>query len=157
MTERPSMSDVKHSEPVYRLRKSAEGRVLAIEIHAKYLNYDISDSLKLQLREAVQQEIDQGVRHYVLDLSRVSIVDSCGVGLMIGLQLFAANPLSGCGPGAWIVASGSELKAHNLLGQLLGLGLRLQSEQFRQLFEVVPARHRPHSIADRILCAFAEC
>jgi O-antigen ligase len=45
-------------------------------------------------------------------------------GLMLGLQLFGASPLTGCGPGVWRVASGSPLESHNLYGQVLGeLGL----------------------------------
>ncbi len=80
------MSDLKQSDSIYTLRSSGEGRVLLIEIHAKYLNYDISDGLKVRLREAIQKELDRGTRYYVLDLSKVSIVDSCGVGLMIGIH-----------------------------------------------------------------------
>ena len=67
-------------------RSWGEDQILSLEIHAKYLNYDISDGLKVRLRETVQHHLDQGVRHFVMDLSKVSIVDSCGVGLMIGLH-----------------------------------------------------------------------
>jgi O-antigen ligase len=41
-------------------------------------------------------------------------------GLMVGLNLWAKYPLSGCGPGAWRPATGRPLEAHNLYGQLLG-------------------------------------
>lgn len=42
------------------------------------------------------------------------------VGLLTGLELWQKNPLFGVGPGAWMSATGRDLKAHNLIGQLLG-------------------------------------
>jgi O-antigen ligase len=41
-------------------------------------------------------------------------------GLRIGLNLWASNPVTGCGPGAWKAASRRDLESHNLYGQLLG-------------------------------------
>jgi hypothetical protein len=41
-------------------------------------------------------------------------------GLYIGLRLMQRFPLLGCGPGAWIPASGSIVESHNLYGQVLG-------------------------------------
>jgi O-antigen ligase len=41
-------------------------------------------------------------------------------GLKIGLALWNDNPVTGCGPGAWLVATGSEIESHNLYGQVLG-------------------------------------
>jgi hypothetical protein len=41
-------------------------------------------------------------------------------GLEIGLSLWAQNPVTGCGPGAWRPATGREIESHNLYGQLLG-------------------------------------
>jgi O-antigen ligase len=42
------------------------------------------------------------------------------VGLFVGLELWASNPLTGCGPGAWRPATGSHIESHSLPGQLLG-------------------------------------
>ena len=42
------------------------------------------------------------------------------IGLLTGLELWAANPLTGVGPGAWRPATGSTIESHNLYGQLLG-------------------------------------
>lgn len=75
-----------HGDNHYRVRDSGDGRILTLEIQAKYLNYDVSDGLKVQLRELVQDRMGKGVRHFIFNLSQVSIVDSCGVGLMIGLH-----------------------------------------------------------------------
>jgi O-antigen ligase len=41
-------------------------------------------------------------------------------GLTTGLQLWASNPLSGIGPGAWRPATHSKIESHNLYGQLVG-------------------------------------
>lgn len=41
-------------------------------------------------------------------------------GFYKGLDLWADNPLTGCGPGVWRQATRSKLESHNLCGQLLG-------------------------------------
>jgi O-antigen ligase len=39
-------------------------------------------------------------------------------GLIMGFELWSANPLTGVGPGAWRPATGSPIESHNLYGQL---------------------------------------
>ena len=41
-------------------------------------------------------------------------------GFLTGLDLWAANPLTGVGPGAWRPATRSAIESHNLPGQLVG-------------------------------------
>jgi hypothetical protein len=41
-------------------------------------------------------------------------------GIRIGLELWGQYPATGCGPGAWKLASGSLIESHNLYGQLVG-------------------------------------
>jgi O-antigen ligase len=41
-------------------------------------------------------------------------------GFYTGLDLWAANPLTGVGPGAWRPATRTKIESHNLYGQLLG-------------------------------------
>src|SRR5436309_12759292 len=41
-------------------------------------------------------------------------------GLEIGLNLWSQYPATGCGPGAWKVATGRKIESHNLFGQILG-------------------------------------
>jgi O-antigen ligase len=41
-------------------------------------------------------------------------------GFFKGMELFAAHPVTGIGPGAWRPATGSKLESHNLYGQLFG-------------------------------------
>ncbi len=42
------------------------------------------------------------------------------LGFLTGLDLWAANPLTGVGPGAWRPATRSPIESHNLYGQLCG-------------------------------------
>lgn len=81
------MSETPSTNPICGIRE--EDGVVVFEVQAKYLNYDISDGLKLQLCEEVDRRIANGASVFLLDLAKVSIVDSCGVGLMIGLHQFA--------------------------------------------------------------------
>jgi hypothetical protein len=41
-------------------------------------------------------------------------------GLFMGMELWAANPIAGVGPGAWKPATGSTIESHSLFGQLVG-------------------------------------
>ncbi len=93
------MSDARSGETLYSLREWTDGRAVTIQIHSKYLNYDVSDGLKATLRDVVQQRLDGGLKAFVLDLSRVSIVDSCGVSLMIGLH----HLVEGAGASLWLI------------------------------------------------------
>jgi anti-anti-sigma factor len=71
---------------LFDMRDRPSGRFATIALHAKYLNYDVSDGLRAALQQAIQQRLDAGQRVFVLELTEVSIVDSCGVGLMIWMH-----------------------------------------------------------------------
>lgn len=93
------MSEQPPGEPLYTVRDWHGGMVSTVQIHSKYLNYDVADELKALLRTAVDAKLGDGRRWFVLDLAKVSIVDSCGVGLMIGLH----NQVQGAGGALWLV------------------------------------------------------
>src|SRR5438105_76311 len=93
------MGEMDSAEALYSVREWADQRVTTLQIHSKYLNYDVSDGLKATLRDEVQQRLERGLRVFVLDLSKVSIVDSCGVGLMIGVH----NAVQASGGTLWLV------------------------------------------------------
>jgi hypothetical protein len=42
------------------------------------------------------------------------------IGLLLGLKLWGDFPLTGCGPGMWIPATGRKIQSHNLYAQLAG-------------------------------------
>src|SRR5688572_32139360 len=87
------------NEPLYTIRSWPDGRGATIQLRARYLNYDVADELKAVLRARTQELLDGGRRHYVLELAEVSIVDSCGVGMMIGLH----NQIHAAGGALWLV------------------------------------------------------
>jgi hypothetical protein len=41
-------------------------------------------------------------------------------GFLVGAALWQQYPATGCGPGAWIPATGLKIESHNLFGQVLG-------------------------------------
>ena len=47
------------------------------------LNFYVSKSLKEILEEALRQKLEEGYRHFVLDMSEVKVMDSTGLGLTI--------------------------------------------------------------------------
>ncbi len=93
------MADQQPGDPLFTVRDWPAGPASTVQIHSKYLNYDVADSLKARLRAVIQEKLDGGKRTFVLDLGKVSIVDSCGVGLMIGLH----NLVHGAGGTLWLV------------------------------------------------------
>ena len=71
-----------------------------LSFNDRSLNFYVTDSLKETLKETISARIEEGVRHFVLDLDKVKIIDSCGVGLIIvannltaarGAKLYLAN------------------------------------------------------------------
>jgi hypothetical protein len=46
--------------------------------------------------------------------------DDRWVGLLLGAKLWSEYPLTGCGPGMWIPATGRKIQSHNLYGQVAG-------------------------------------
>lgn len=93
------MAEQQPGEPLYTVRDWPAGSAATVQILSKYLNYDVADELKAKLRVVAQQKLDGGFRTFVLDLAKVSIVDSCGVGLMIGLH----NQVQAAGGTLWLV------------------------------------------------------
>jgi anti-anti-sigma factor len=70
----------------FSIRELQGSAVVGITLLDKYLNYDIADSLKAHLKDAVSEWQGRGCRHFCFDLSNVSIIDSCGVSVMIALH-----------------------------------------------------------------------
>ncbi|MEW4568944.1 O-antigen ligase family protein [Tautonia sp. JC769] len=69
---------------------------------------------------------DHQIRFYTLidpsvgPASAQESAESRAEGFHLGQKLFAESPLTGCGPGAWIPATGSPVESHNLYGQVMG-------------------------------------
>lgn len=64
----------------------AAGAAVHVEIHEPNLDFDASDGLKTRLHSAIGSYLGEGYRSFVLDLTAVERIDSCGVGLLIGMH-----------------------------------------------------------------------
>jgi anti-sigma B factor antagonist len=71
-------------ELVVRRPSGTDARV--IEFRDPYLNYERTDELKPKLLELVESEMADGCRRLVLDLSRLQVVDSCGLAVLVSLE-----------------------------------------------------------------------
>ena len=74
------------------------GAAVRIALKQATLNYDVSDPLKSALKDHVTRYLDEGYRNFLLQLGTVSMIDSCGVGVLIALhhQVTAAGGVLAC-------------------------------------------------------------
>lgn len=70
----------------FSVRAVAGGAAVRIDLRDPFLHYDVTDELKEHLRRAVGEQLLAGYRAFVLDVARVELIDSCGVGLLIGVH-----------------------------------------------------------------------
>ena len=75
-------------------------KTVIISFNDRSLNFYVTDSLKESLKQTVNEKIEEGYEHFVLNLDNVKIIDSCGVGLIIvannvtssrGCKLYLSN------------------------------------------------------------------
>ncbi|MBI4882055.1 MAG: STAS domain-containing protein [Planctomycetes bacterium] len=66
-----------------RTRSVASGAALQIDLGDQFLNYDVSDGLKERVKKLLGEHLEEGHRTFVLNLEKVGLIDSCGVGLLI--------------------------------------------------------------------------
>lgn len=57
-----------------------------IRLRDAFLNYTFSDQLKTALKDVCHERAGRGVRAFVIDLSAVNVMDSCGLSLLIALR-----------------------------------------------------------------------
>lgn len=79
------MTNTEYSDRV-RIDDAPDGSATTVRLLDSFLNYTFADTLKAQLKEACRIRIEQGVRGIVVDLSAVSVMDSCGLSVLIGLR-----------------------------------------------------------------------
>ena len=60
-----------------------EDKTVILSFNDRSLNFYVTDSLKESLKDTINSKIDEGFKHFVLNLENVKIIDSCGVGLII--------------------------------------------------------------------------
>ena len=60
-----------------------EDKTVILSFNDRSLNFYVTDSLKESLKDTINSKIEEGFKHFVLNLENVKIIDSCGVGLII--------------------------------------------------------------------------
>jgi anti-anti-sigma factor len=80
-------------QPAVACAPVAGGAVVKVEFLDAHLDYDAADGLREQLKGMVAQRLAEGHRSFVLDLAKVELIDSSGVGTLIALhhQVVAAG------------------------------------------------------------------
>ena len=63
-----------------------DSRVSVVQIKDACLNYASSDELKTNLRELCRERLSAGVKGFAVDLSRVTVMDSCGLSVLISVK-----------------------------------------------------------------------
>jgi anti-anti-sigma factor len=70
----------------FRATPVAHGAAIRIDLPEENLDFDAADGLKSQLHDTLSAFLAEGYRSFILDLSTVQRIDSCGVGLLIGMH-----------------------------------------------------------------------
>lgn len=52
----------------------------------QFLNYSFSDQLKAAVKQLASERTERGVRNFVVDLTAVNVMDSCGLSVLIGMR-----------------------------------------------------------------------
>ncbi|MCG3134731.1 MAG: hypothetical protein HMLKMBBP_02091 [Planctomycetes bacterium] len=63
-----------------------DGSRVTFRLKDQFLNYAFSDQLKDALKALTRERIERGVPVYVMDLSAVQVMDSCGLSVLIGVR-----------------------------------------------------------------------
>lgn len=69
-----------------QVEDSEESARCTIRLRDAFLNYTFSDQLKVALKDVCRERAGRGVRSFVIDLTAVNVMDSCGLSLLIGLR-----------------------------------------------------------------------
>lgn len=87
------------------LSDAADGTSCTIRLRDAFLNYAYADQLKDGVKGACRERLDHGVRRFVVDLSAVDLMDSCGLSVLIGIRKLVA----GAGGNVAVVATSPTL------------------------------------------------
>jgi anti-anti-sigma factor len=60
--------------------------VAILQLKDAFLNYASSEDLKASVKDICRQRIAGGVRRFGVDVSRVTVMDSCGLSLLISMK-----------------------------------------------------------------------
>ncbi len=63
-----------------------EAGVCTVQLKDAFLNYALSDELKRTLKELCKERMTRGIRGFVFDLAPVTVMDSCGLSILISVK-----------------------------------------------------------------------
>lgn len=105
----------------FRTRAVANGAAVQIDVLGDSLSFDISEDLARRLKEIVREHLDEGQRSFVLDMGRVTSVDSTGVGLLVNVHHQVAE-------------AGGMLAVVGVQGEVLRILKMMRLDRFLSLF-----------------------
>ena len=74
------------SETRLTIHDAPDGGECVIVLREPLLNYVVYDSLRADLDAPIGERLERGVPRFVIDLSAVEAIDSCGLGVLIGVK-----------------------------------------------------------------------
>lgn len=69
-----------------KVEEHPELRSASLLVQDNYLNYSFAEQFKRALKDICRDRLDKGMNRFVIDLSEVKVMDSCGLSVLIGLK-----------------------------------------------------------------------
>lgn len=74
------------TELQFRLQVADAADHTKFTLKDQFLNYAFSDQLKAAVKQLAAERTERGVRNFVVDLTAVNVMDSCGLSVLIGMR-----------------------------------------------------------------------
>ena len=87
------------------LTDADDGSSCTIRLRDAFLNYAFADQVKDGVKDACKERLDHGVKRFVVDISTVDLMDSCGLSVLIGIRKL----VTGAGGNVAVVATSPTL------------------------------------------------
>ena len=71
------------------VKDDAEREVAVLFVKDSYLNFEAAEVVRPRLKQTIAEALDRGRTRFVMNLSRVGIMDSCGLAVLISLKKLA--------------------------------------------------------------------
>ena len=68
------------------VKECADGAVAVVKLKDAFLNYASSEGLLTGLKDVCREKSARGVRGFAVDLSAVTVMDSCGLSMLIAMK-----------------------------------------------------------------------
>ena len=75
-------------DPRFEVREIDGGETAVIHLNESYINYSTADVLKQRLKRAIECLVQQGRTRFVLDITNIGLMDSCGLSVIIAVKKY---------------------------------------------------------------------